>query len=111
MDGCAQRLPDQYRYAGQMFEDQSLYDYFSGCFERADKVGFALVDGREFLGWIHEVTEDRILLAWAPSPFYAQANDGEAWAPEDEWVAFTALVLESIASYDPSVPGWVNYLS
>ncbi|GGY11781.1 hypothetical protein [Streptomyces anandii] len=94
-----------------MFEDQSLYDYFSGCFERADKVGFALVDGREFLGWIHEVTEDRILLAWAPSPFYAQANDAEAWAPKDEWVAFTALVLESIASYDPSVPGWVNYLS
>ncbi|RCH66583.1 hypothetical protein DT019_20730 [Streptomyces sp. SDr-06] len=94
-----------------MLEDQSLYDYLCGCSERADKVGFALVDGREFLGWIHEVTEDHLLLAWAPSPFYVQADDGEAWSPQEEWVAFAALVLESIASYDPSVPGRVHYLS
>ncbi|MCT9094001.1 hypothetical protein N4G70_34850, partial [Streptomyces sp. ASQP_92] len=107
----AQRLPHSYRYAGHMFEGQSLYDYFSGCSERADKVSFTLVDGREFLGWVHEMTEDHILVAWAPSPFCAQADDGEAWAPEDEWVPFTALVLDSIASYDPSVPGWVNYLN
>jgi hypothetical protein len=93
-----------------MSEEQVLYDFIVRCHDNSDRVGFTFVDGREFLGWIAEVTEDRMLVMWAPSPFYAQATGGDEWNPDDEWVPFTALRTESLARYDKSIPGWVYHL-
>ena len=93
-----------------MPEQQSLYDFLIRCADNSDKVGFTFDDGREFLGWIAEVTEDRMLVMWAPSPIYAQATGGDEWNPDDEWVAFSALRTESLARYDKSVRSWVYHL-
>ena len=60
-----------------MPEQQSLYDFLVRCADNSDKVGFTFVDDREFLGWIADVTEDRMLVMWAPSPVYAQATGGD----------------------------------
>jgi len=93
-----------------MPEGQALYDFIVRCHDKSDRIGFTFVDGREFLGWISEVTEDRMLVMWAPSPIHAQAAGGEEWNPDDEWVPFTALRRESLAGYDTSVRIWVYHL-
>ena len=88
----------------------AMQAFFTRCVESADKVGFTFLDGREFLGWVAEVTDEQVLAMWAPSPMYAQATGGREWNPEDEWVPFTAIRPASLASYDESAGRWVSNL-
>ncbi|MFF6972015.1 MULTISPECIES: hypothetical protein [Streptomyces] len=45
----------------------SLQEYLVERCERCDRVGFTLHDGREFLGWVTEVTDSLVLLDWPPA--------------------------------------------
>lgn len=83
--------------------------FFAGCTDNAAKVGFSLVDGREFLGWIAEVADDRVSVVWAPSPIFMQATSGEKWNPDDEWIPFSAILAGTLAWYDTSARRWVTY--
>ncbi|MFI1828324.1 hypothetical protein ACH41E_18020 [Streptomyces sp. NPDC020412] len=88
---------------------RALHDYLTERAARADKVGFTLRDGREFLGWLVEVSADHALLSWAPSPLYAQATGGAEWEPEDEWLPLTEIVPTTPAHYSRAAGGWIPF--
>jgi hypothetical protein len=70
--------------------------------EAGTRVALRLTDGSTREGWIAEVEEDAIVFEHAPSPFYAQAHDTDAMAPEHpERIAIAALV-----GYVGDEPGW-----
>ncbi|MFE7563208.1 hypothetical protein [Kitasatospora sp. NPDC057500] len=83
-------------------EERALRDYLARRCEDVAKVGFTCRDGREFLGWIAEVAEDRVLLTWAPGPL----DDRD---PEDEWLPLAAIRPRTAAHYDTATPGWIPY--
>ena len=84
--------------------------FFLYCEENVNKVAFTFADGREFLGWVAEVTENDVLVAWVPNPIYAQATGGGHWSPEDERVPFAPIQTGSAARYDSSTRRWVNHV-
>ncbi|MEU5978721.1 hypothetical protein [Streptomyces sp. NPDC047315] len=88
---------------------RTLRDYLTERASRSDKVSFTLRDGREFLGWLVEVSADHALLSWAPSPLYAQATDGAEWEPEDEWLPLTAIVPATPAHYSRAAGSWIPF--
>ncbi|GAA2262468.1 hypothetical protein GCM10010232_62600 [Streptomyces amakusaensis] len=90
-----------------MSELLALHDYFVRCVERSDKVGFSLRDGREFLGWVVEAEEGRILVSWAPGPFDDPVDDGDGESG-DEWVTYTSIRPGTIGHYDWTVRRWVT---
>ncbi|GGZ28020.1 hypothetical protein GCM10010387_21780 [Streptomyces inusitatus] len=90
-----------------MSELLSFQSYFARCSERSDKVGFSLRDGREFLGWVVEVEESRILVSWAPGPFDDPVDDGDG-EDGDEWVAFASIRPGTVGHYDRTVRRWVS---
>ncbi|WP_173080324.1 hypothetical protein [Phytohabitans rumicis] len=92
-----------------MADAPAMRTFLVGCMDSAAKVGFSLVDGREFLGWVDEVADDRVFVAWAPNPIYMQATGGETWSPDDEWIPFSAIRAETLAWYDTSAKRWLTY--
>jgi hypothetical protein len=93
----------------------ALHGYFVRCVARSDKVGFSLRDGREFLGWVVEAEEGRILVSWAPGPFDDPVGDGDGERGDDgeggdEWVAFTSIRPGTVGHYDWTVRRWVSML-
>ncbi|MEU0988273.1 hypothetical protein [Streptomyces sp. NPDC005953] len=90
-----------------MSELLALHGYFIRCVERSDKVGFSLRDGREFLGWVVEVEEGRILVSWAPGPFDDPVDDGDEESG-DEWVPYTSIRPGTIGHRDRTVHRWVT---
>ncbi|MFE9773717.1 hypothetical protein ACFYOV_19015 [Streptomyces sp. NPDC005931] len=93
-----------------MGDSRMLGRVLETCAERGDRIGFTLADGREFLGWVEEVTGTEALVSWAPSPVCFQATGGASWALEDEWVALADIGPESLGVYDESERCWVNLL-
>ncbi|MFD1541573.1 hypothetical protein [Nonomuraea guangzhouensis] len=93
-----------------MSDPLAMRAFFVRCKENVDKVAFTFADGREFLGWVAEVTDDDVLVTWAPSPIYAQATGDGHWNPEDERVPFALIQTGSAASYDSSTRRWVNHV-
>ncbi|MEU9338877.1 hypothetical protein AB0D49_37965 [Streptomyces sp. NPDC048290] len=91
-----------------MSELLTLHGYFVRCVARSDKVGFSLRDGREFLGWVTEAQEDRILVSWAPGPFDDPVGDGDDGEDGGEWVAFTSIHPGTVGHYDWTVRRWVR---
>ncbi|GAA1400680.1 hypothetical protein GCM10009639_42070 [Kitasatospora putterlickiae] len=83
-------------------EDRALRGYFARRWEDVAKVGFTCRDGREFLGWIADVDDDRVLVTWAPGPF----DDRDA---DDEWFPLTAIRPGTAAHYDTTTRVWVPY--
>lgn len=74
-----------------------------------DKHAFELRNGTSFLGWAVEVSGDALLVSWAPTPLYAQATGTDAWAPPDQWIPFADIDLGSLAYWDPTTRGWVDF--
>ncbi len=56
-----------------------------------------------------EVADERVSVAWAPSPIFMQATGGEQWNPDDEWIPFSAILAGTLAWYDTSARRWVTY--
>jgi hypothetical protein len=84
-------------------------EYLVRCREAGDRVGFTFVDGTEFLGWVVEVDESGVVLSWAPSPVYAQATGSGNAIPPDESAPFDGIRTDSLARYDQSVGGWIDF--
>jgi hypothetical protein len=82
---------------------------FERFVETGEKYAFRLRSGQEFLGWVMEVGEDAILVAWAPSPFYAQATGTEEMSPPDEWVRFADIEPSSLAYWDDAACRWIDF--
>lgn len=87
----------------------ALAAVFRRCSDDTAKVSFTFADGQQFLGWALEVTEDQVLVSWAPSPIYAQATGGREWAPADQWVRYDAIAPGSLATYDADQQRWVDH--
>lgn len=90
-----------------MRRDPSLLALLERSADAGDRHAFEFRDGREFLGWIVEVTDEAVLVSWAPSPFYAQAAGTTEMSPADEWVQFTEIVPGSLARWDDGTRQWV----
>ncbi|MEU9608019.1 hypothetical protein [Streptomyces sp. NPDC048057] len=88
---------------------RALREYLTECASRVDKVSFTLRDGREFLGWLVEVSDDHALVTWAPSPFHAQATDGEEWQPDDERIPLTEITPTTPAHYSRAQGSWIPF--
>ncbi|BCJ48450.1 hypothetical protein GCM10010168_76240 [Actinoplanes ianthinogenes] len=86
-----------------------LRDALESCVDTGDKVGFTLLDGREFLGWVAGVDGDRVLLSWAPSPMFAMSTSGTEWNPDDEWVRLSAIDAGTVARYDETSRRWTPF--
>jgi hypothetical protein len=82
---------------------------FERFVETGEKYAFRLRSGQEFLGWVMEVGEDAILVAWAPSPFCAQATGTEEMSPPDEWVRFADIEPSSLAYWDDAASRWIDF--
>ncbi|GAA4722646.1 hypothetical protein [Phytohabitans rumicis] len=91
-----------------MSQRPAISAFFAACADRGDKVGFSLIDGREFLGWVYEVSDEQILVLWASNPIYAQAHGGERWNPDDEWMPLETIRTETVARYDQSRKQWLH---
>ncbi|WIN00554.1 hypothetical protein ACTOB_004268 [Actinoplanes oblitus] len=87
----------------------SLRHALRSCVETGEKLGFTLLDGREFLGWAADVDGDRVLLSWAPSPMYAMSTDGAEWNLDDEWVRLDAIDAGTVARYDEAARRWMPF--
>lgn len=87
----------------------SLRARFERFADAGDKHAFRLRDGREFLGWIVEVADAAVLVAWAPSPFHAQATGTAEMSPPDEWLALTDIEPGSLAWWDSATRRWVEF--
>jgi len=48
------------------------------------------------MGWIEDVTDDAVLVMWAPSPFYAQATGTDEMSPPNEWIPLEQIVPDSV---------------
>ncbi|MFI9329960.1 hypothetical protein ACIGZJ_20735 [Kitasatospora sp. NPDC052868] len=84
-----------------MSDSRALREFLDHCLDSAEKVGFSLADGRDFLGWVAEVEDGRILAAWAPSPFAPE--------PGEEWLPITAILPGTAARYDRALRRWVEH--
>lgn len=87
-------------------EIRRALERFADC---GGKHAFRLCGGHDFLGWVLEVGVDAILVAWAPSPFYAQRIDTEEMSPPDEWLRFTDIELDSLAYWDEVARRWIDF--
>ncbi|MEU4623304.1 hypothetical protein AB0G04_25450 [Actinoplanes sp. NPDC023801] len=85
----------------------ALRDALEQCADAADKVGFTLLDGREFLGWVADLDGERALLMWASSPMHAMSTNGAEWNPDDEWVPLSAIDAGTVARRDKASRRWV----
>jgi len=94
-----------------MSSDPNLRAIFERFADTGDKHAFRFRDGRDFLGWVMDVTEDAVLVSWAPSPFYAQATGTAEMSPEDELVRFSDIELGSLAWWDGAARQWVELLA
>jgi hypothetical protein len=77
--------------------------------DEASKVGLRLADGTAFLGWVVEVGASHVVLAWAPSPFYAQSTGTEEMSAPDTSVPLDGLDSTSLARYDEAAGCWVDF--
>ncbi|AEV85671.1 hypothetical protein ACWT_4649 [Actinoplanes sp. SE50] len=84
----------------------TLRDALRSCVHTGEKIGFTLLDGRQFLGWAADVDGDRVLLSWAPSPMFAMSTDDAQWNPDDEWVPLSAIAADTAARYDEASRRW-----
>jgi hypothetical protein len=91
-----------------MSEPLPLQVYLLDRYERCDRVGFTLRDGREFLGWVAEVTDSRVLVDWAPSPMdLTPASEAELLDESGEWFSLDAIVPGSASHYDRTTRTWI----
>jgi hypothetical protein len=74
-----------------------------------EKHAFQLRSGAEFLGWVMDVGADAVLVAWAPSPFHAQATGTSEMAPPDEWLPFADIEPASLSYWDDATRRWVDF--
>ena len=87
---------------------------FEYLMEYEDVVWFTYGDGIRFEGWVTEVSDEALFVMWRPSPIYAQAQGGDDWSPEDEWIRNSEIDVESIlkkvetknASSVKPIPWW-----
>lgn len=84
-----------------------LYVWLSRVADDGAKCAFRL-RGAEFLGWILEVEKGRVLLSWAPSPFFAQAAGTDQMSPVDEWVSLDEIAVDSYAAWDEASRRWIE---
>lgn len=87
----------------------TLRDALKSCVDTGEKLGFTLLDGREFLGWVTDVDDDRVLLRWAPNPIYAMSTNGAEWNPDDECVQLSAIDADTVARYDETSRRWMPF--
>jgi hypothetical protein len=92
-----------------MSNDQEIRHRFERYRETGEKHAFRLRSGQAFLGWVVEVGEDAALVAWAPSPFYAQATGKDEMSPPDEWLRFADIEPSSLSYWDGVARRWVDF--
>lgn len=92
-----------------MSESREIRLHFERFADAGEKHSFRLRSGQDFLGWIIEVGEDAVLVAWAPTPFYAQANGKDEMSPPDEWVRFAKIDHSSLSYWDHTTCRWVDF--
>ncbi|GGZ60053.1 hypothetical protein GCM10010387_62270 [Streptomyces inusitatus] len=86
----------------------SLQEYLVKRCERCDRVGFTLHDGREFLGWVTEVTDSLVLLDWALGPMDLNPPAEQDLLDESgEWLSLDAILPGSASHYDRGSRTWV----
>jgi len=76
--------------------DNAMFKVLEQFSRSSERVTFILKDGRRFEGWIEEIKEGRVLLSWAPSPFYAQAVGSDESDIPDEWIMLSEIDRNTI---------------